>query len=182
MTEAPAGRAGEPARAKAVVLVGPKGAGKTTIGRMVEAALGAHFVEVEAVARRALAEAGGAIDGAYARRTFGMILEEVEAAARGAPAVVLETTGASAETPRFLAALRERFETVLVRVTASRAVCERRIAGRDQARQIQVGSDLVREMHARSLALSLAWDVEIDNEAGVGEAEVVRALRPYLRD
>jgi hypothetical protein len=35
-------------------------------------------------------------------------------------------------------------------------------------------------MHARSLALSLPWDVEIDNEAGVGEAEVVRALRPYL--
>jgi shikimate kinase len=191
LTETPAGRAGgEPARAKAVVLVGPKGAGKTTIGRMVEAALGARFVEVEAVARRALAEAGGAIDEAYARRAFGMILEEVEAAARGAPAVVLETTGApavvlettgaSAETPRFLAALRERFETVLVRVTASRAVCERRIAGRDQARQIQVGPDLVREMHARSLALSLAWDVEIDNEAGVGEAEVVRALRPYL--
>jgi shikimate kinase len=171
MTEAPAGRAGEPARAKAVVLVGPKGAGKTTIGRMVEAALGARFVDVEAVAKRALAEAGGAIDEAYARRAFGMILEEVEAAARGAPAVVLETTGASAETPRFLAALRERFETVLVRVTASHAVCERRI---------QVGPDLVREMHARSLALSLAWDVEIDNEAGVGEAEVVRALRPYL--
>ena len=63
---------------------------------------------------------------------------------------------------------------------SSRAVCERRIAGRDQARQIQVGPDLVREMHARSLALSLAWHVEIDNEAGVGEAEVVRALRPYL--
>ena len=41
MTEAPAGRAGgEPVRAKAVVLVGPKGAGKTTIGRMVEAACG----------------------------------------------------------------------------------------------------------------------------------------------
>ncbi len=147
---------------------------------MVEAALGARFVDVEAVAMRALAEAGGAIDEAYARRAFGMILEEVEAAARGAPAVVLEAAGVSDRTPRFLAALRERYEAVLVRVTASRAWSRSAIRRSHTARQIQVGPDLVREMHARSLALSLAWDAELANEAGVGEAEVVRALRPYL--
>jgi shikimate kinase len=180
MTQAAASPVGRSVRKKAVVLVGPKGSGKTTIGRMVEAALGARFIEVEAVAQRALAEAGGVINESYARRAFELILEATDAVAREAPAIVLETTGASDETPRFLAALHERFNVVLVRVLASRAVCECRIQARDQARQIQVSPDLIREMHARSLALSLPWDVEIDNDAGVGSSEVAHLLRPHL--
>lgn len=37
--------------AKVVVLVGAKGSGKTTIGRMLESEFGAYFLHVESIAK-----------------------------------------------------------------------------------------------------------------------------------
>jgi shikimate kinase len=44
-------------RARILVLVGPKGSGKTTLGELLEAEPSAHFLEGEAIAKRVLAEA-----------------------------------------------------------------------------------------------------------------------------
>ena len=52
------------------MLVGPKGAGKTTLGRFLEIEPGVQFLEVERIAKRVLAEMGGTIDERYARRAF----------------------------------------------------------------------------------------------------------------
>lgn len=96
--------------ARLVVLVGPKGSGKTTIGQML----------------------------ARPPPTCGSsrwIVQEIEALDGAHRVVVLETTGASDRTPGFLDALRRGHEVRMVRVHARAETCETRIAERDPTRR-----------------------------------------------
>jgi hypothetical protein len=147
---------------------------------MLEAGLGACFLHVEAIAQRVLATSGGVVDETYATRAFEAILRAIEDAAREHHLLVIETTGASESTPAFLAALRERCDVRLVRLHARRETCEARMADRDQSQQVQVPAELVREMHARSVALELPWDLELDNDPGLTPRQVERAFGPLV--
>lgn len=167
-------------RNRLIVLVGPKGSGKTTIGRMLEQRLGARFIAVEAVAKRVLAEMGNVVDERYARRAFEEIVRELEQAARAHAVMVIESTGASSETAAFFAALRERFDVRFVRVRATRDTCADRIETRDQSAQIQVSRELVEQMYERTAALELAWDLELDNERPLSAEEVTSACAPLV--
>lgn len=169
------------ARAQLLILVGPKGAGKTTLGRILEQRLGVHFLHVEPIAQRVLAACGGVVDEHYARRSFQAILDAVDAAARACGALVIESTGASTESGSFFAALRERCDVRLIRVHAARATCDARIAARDPTHQVQVPPELVAKMYERSVALSLPWDLEFDNDASLSPDALVAAVRPLLR-
>ncbi len=168
-------------RARMVVLVGPKGSGKTTIGRMLERHPGVHFLNVETIARRVLEAMGKVIDENYARRAFDEILSAIRSIEEQHEVIVIETTGASEETPRFLAALGERYDLRLVRIHARPETCAARIHSRDQSAQIQVSAELIEEMLKRSMALSLPWDLEIDNDPAMPAEEVERAFAPLLR-
>lgn len=163
-----------------IVLVGPKGAGKTTLGRMLEAELGARFVEVEAIFRRVLVESGGTIDEAYVRRGFDAVVAHLDTLAD--PLLVIETTGASSATTDFLATLRARHSVRLVRVEAQADLCDTRIATRDASRQIAVPPGLVREMYLRSTSLTMPWpwDLTLDNNRDLTPSELAAALRPLI--
>lgn len=167
--------------ARLVVLVGPKGSGKTTIGRILEERLGAHFLDVEAIAKRVLAAAGNTIDEAYARRAFAEIVSAIDREARADRILVIETTAASEATAAFLGELRRRYDVGLARIHARRETCEARIAAREQERQIQVSRELMRAMHERSIALELPCDLEVDNDPAKSADEIIRAFTPLLR-
>jgi shikimate kinase len=163
-----------------IVLVGPKGAGKTTLGRMIETSLGARFVEVEAIARRVLLESGGRIDERYARLTFDAVAAELDALAPSSPLLVIETTGASTGTSDLLAALRARHTVRLVRIDARADVCDVRIAARDASRHVAVPPGLVRDMYLRSTSLTLPWDLVLDNNEPLTASAVAAAIRPLV--
>ncbi|MDP3868083.1 AAA family ATPase [Phenylobacterium sp.] len=168
------------AKTTVIVLVGPKGAGKSTIGRRLEAGLGALFVDVEAISKRVLTEMGGVIDEAYARRVFAGTVAELERLSEAHPVLTIETTGASEATGDFLAELRSRFHVVFVRVRASQPTCLARIRSRDQTAHVAVSPAMVAEMHRRSDALQLDVALEIENEDGADLDGIVSALRPLL--
>jgi shikimate kinase len=167
-------------RADILLLVGPKGVGKTTIGRALEQEAGVYFLEVEEIARRVLAAMGGVIDEAYARRTFDEVVSAVESISSGHRAIVIETTGASEETPRLIEGLRRLHRVRLIRVHADADVCSKRIAERDSTRQVDVPPELIRKMQALSEALELPWDLELDNDPPLAAEEVRRAVSPLL--
>ena len=173
-------RVGMSRRARIVVLVGPKGSGKTTLGRFFASEPGVHFLEVEAIAKRVLEEMGRIIDEEYARHAFDAIARETERISGQYRALVIETTGASEQTPRFLDALRLHHSLYLVRVRASVQTCARRIRERDPSRQVDVSAELIREMHERTEALNLDWDLELQNDPPLTRDRVVEALGGLL--
>ncbi len=164
-------------RATILVLVGPKGSGKTTLGRFLEGEPGVHFLEVEAIAKSVLSEMGGVIDEHYASRAFEAIAERVEQISGQYRIIVIETTGASEETPAFLGRLARAHEVSLVRVRARAETCAERIRTRDQSRQVDVTPELIAKMHERTEALSLNWDFELDNDPPMTREQVLVALR-----
>lgn len=168
-------------RAQLVVLVGPKGAGKSTVGRMIESRFDAHFMDVERIAIRVLRSMGGIIDETYARRAFEEIARAIRAVEREHAAIVIETTGASEETVKFLHRLMARHDVRLIRVRASAETCAERIKTRNQSKQISVSDEVIRTMHARSNALNLPWDIEIDNNDERTIDEIEALLRPHIR-
>ena len=163
-----------------IVLVGPKGAGKTTLGRVLEREPGVHFLEVESIAKRVLADMGGVIDERYAREAFAAIVVAVDSMAGSYPTIVLETTGASTETPAFIDALRRLRSVRLVRIVAPAETCATRIAQRDSSRQVDVPPDLIRAMHERTEALRLPWDLELTNDPPLTDEQVRAAFRHIL--
>ena len=90
--------------------------------------------------------------------------------------VCVETTGASAEILDDLLAIGRRFGLLLVRVEAPLAVCLERVVARDQTDQIPMAEDGIREVHARSAAVDLPFDIVLEN-VGLTDEEI---LRPFL--
>ncbi len=168
-------------RAQLLVLVGPKGAGKSEIGRMIESRFNAHFVDVERIAIRVLRSMGGIIDETYARRAFEDITHAIRAVETDHAAIVIETTGASDETVGFLDRLSSRYEVCLIKIGASAETCAERVRTRNQSKQISVSDDLIRTMHARSEALALPWNIEIDNDRKCSVDEIESLVRPHIR-
>ena len=162
-----------------VLLVGPKGSGKTTLSRMIAAFSGAVVLPAEAIAKRLLEDRGGTIDESYARAALDAICDEALAAARQST-VLLESTAASEHTPHMLRRLAEGARLVLIRVRASPDVCRERIRSRPQDDQIQVPDDLLEKMHAASEAFDATWDLELDNDRELPPEDVERAVGPVL--
>lgn len=168
-------------RAQLVVLVGPKGAGKTTLGRALAGRAGVHFLEVELLAQRVLAATRGVLDEAYAARFFDALRVELERLETAHDVLVIETTGASIHAEAFVAALASRHELLLVRVEAPADVCAARIRARDPSRQVAVSDDLIAEMHRRTEALRWPWDLTVSNVAAGSIDDVAAPIRARLR-
>ncbi len=142
----------ERARGQLLLLMGPEGSGKTTLGRMLEQRLGAHFVHIDELAPN--------------EATHELL--------------VVECNGTSFESDCF-ATLRERYEVLYVRVHAEHATCSARIAERARTSHEQLAPEQTARSYERSSSLSLPWDLELDNDAGLDARSVADAVRPLLR-
>jgi predicted kinase len=89
--------------------------------------------------------------------------------------VCVETTGASREILAGLLTLGERFGLLLVRIEAPLSLCLARIAARDQANQIPMREEEIREIYALSAAVELTYQITLDNESLTEE----QILRPF---
>ncbi len=152
-----------------LVLVGPKGAGKSTLGRRLGREPGHRFLDVEPIARQVFAASGGVPDEAYARRAFDAIVEAVRAEVARPGVVVLEATGASAEAPAYLARLEALAPVRYVRLRLDPDTCAARIAARDASVHVPVPAEQVRRMHALTEAVELPWWRELDATRPVEE-------------
>jgi shikimate kinase len=162
-----------------VVLVGPKGSGKTHIGGLVSSALGVRFLRVEPIFldnMRTSRLTGTARDAeGYAR-----VAAAIEAALDGDRCVFVEATGASDALPAFLQDLRSRHEVLLVRIRAPLATCLERVHTRDQSAHIPVSDDRVEEINTRAAQVELDWDLEIDNSGPASPEVILDAIRELL--
>ena len=163
-----------------ILLVGPKGAGKTTIGALAAGELGVAFLRVELIYLSML-EANPHRSGAELEPLgFGAILGAVEDLTRTSRVICLESTGTAGYFPEFLRQLRARYRVYLVRVSAPADVCRARVRARDRADHIPVSDERLEEINRIAAAVRLPWDLEIDNSAAGNAGAVVNALAGLL--
>jgi len=146
-----------------IVLVGPKGSGKTHIGRFLERTFGVHFFHVEPFWMAYHAECAACGASPTVEAGMAKIRPLLAEAISGHHHVCVETTGASGEIVAGLMGLAPRSEILVVRVRVPLNVCLERIAGRDPTDQVPMDLESVRAIHQLSESLELSADIEIEN-------------------
>jgi shikimate kinase len=162
-----------------LLLVGPKGSGKTFIGTLLSERLGVPFLRVEPIflaSQRSSSLQGVARDA----EGFDQVLVEVERRLASDQTLALESTGASEAFRPFLAALREQARVVLVAVRAPLERCQERVRTRDPGGHIDVSDHRVLEINRIAAQLQLDWDLVLDNSGPAPAAVILEAVRPLL--
>jgi hypothetical protein len=138
-----------------VVRVGPKGSGKTRIGRLLEQALDVRFFHVEPLWMAYHAECKAAGRQPDIAQGVSLVHPRISAALATSGHLCVETTGASPEILTGLLSLAPQANTLVVRVNAPLELCLRRIAARDQTDQIRMDVQSIAQVHALSAAAAV---------------------------
>jgi hypothetical protein len=162
-----------------ILLVGPKGSGKSHIGRVLERQLGVRFFHVEPLWMAYLSECREAGRLPVIPEGIALVHPEIRRALAEHGSLCVETTGASQEILDGLMALSPREKTIIARITAPVDLCLERAETRDPAQQIPMDAETIRNVNAMSEAAWVDADLEIANE-GLSDEEIVAAFRPHL--
>jgi hypothetical protein len=108
------------------------------------------------------------------------MLEAIDQHAGESPVICLETTGTAGYFPEFLRRLHARYRLRLVRVMAPAEACVARIRQRDRTQHIPVSGARVGEINRLAAAVSLPWDLEVDNSEDGDLDMIVAALTHWL--
>lgn len=162
-----------------ILLVGPKGSGKSHIGRTLERRLGVVFFHVEPLWMDYYAECKVTGRPPTIPEGISRVHPHIAAALAVCAEVCVETTGASSEILNGLLQISPASERLVARVDAPLELCLRRIATREQANQIPMDVEMVRKVHALSTAAPLQPDLTLDNIA-LGEDDIVSAFASAL--
>jgi dephospho-CoA kinase len=162
-----------------VLLVGPKGSGKSHIGRVLEQQLGVCFFHVEPLWMAYHAECKAAGRQPDIARGVSVVHPRIAEALATSLHVCVETTGASPEILAGLLSLAPPANTLVVRVNAPLELCLQRIAARDQTNQIQMDAESIAQVHALSAAAAVEPAFVLEN-AALTEAEIVTRFESAL--
>lgn len=164
---------------RVIVLVGPKGAGKSTIGALIERELGVSFVRVEPIFLR-VRDALGADHPELEQRAFAAVREALVEALRTNEAICFESTGASRETAPLLEALSRHARVLPVQVTARPEQYLPRVRSRDLSIHIPVSDDRVEEINALAAGVEMHWAARIDNSGELDAEGILAEVRALL--
>jgi predicted kinase len=157
------------------LLIGPKGSGKSFIGKLMDEELGIRFIRVEDWAKSVKKERS-VDDESYVREVFAMIEDGVRQVLKEFPQVVFESTGLSDAFDAMLERLCRDFRVVTIRVKAGDALCLERVKTRDQAIHVNVSDDQVNVINRNVAERNLPTDFTLENDNCSAE-ELVRQLK-----
>ena len=162
-----------------LVLVGPKGAGKSTIGHILAADLGLHFLRAEPIFLDVRSQLG-ASHSQFEQAGFQAVLSAILESLGQHDIICFETTGASAHLSWLLEALRQEARVLLVRVLAAPEQCLTRIRSRDTSFDIPVSDHQIERINAIAQTVVLPWTAELDNRGPIDRTLIASTVRSLL--
>lgn len=152
------------------LLIGPKGAGKTHIGSLVEQHLGIPFLRVEPLwLSLKEGEDGWKKEEDAIHREFWATDQ-----------LMIESLGAGGGFESMRQSLANRYQLRFIKVTADLKECLRRVKTRGLEHHLPVSDDRVEFYHALAARVELPWSGVICNDGAAGEEEIVGIFRRLL--
>lgn len=164
---------------RVIVLMGPKGAGKSTIGDLLDVRLAIRFVRVEPVFL-AIHDTLGSSHPDYERHGFEAVRHELLTALGQQETVSFESTGASRYFLWLIQELRRSATVLPVRVLADDGQCLARIHRRDATAHVPVSDDRIAQINRLARAVDMPWAAEIDNRGALDPDAIVRQIQAVL--
>lgn len=162
-----------------VVLTGPKGCGKSHIGRVLDSRLGVSFVDVEPLWAGYYSACKANGRAATPQEGIALIIPVLLRDLESRDHVSIETTGAAPEIVERLLGAWPRSDTLVAHVRAPLDLCLKRIAARSPSAHIPVDEIDIRAIHELSLAASSRADLIVDNLT-LTEGEITALFRRYI--
>lgn len=148
------------------LLIGPKGAGKSHIGRLVSRHTEIHFLSVEPIW---LSLQPGEDGWEKVEHTIDALFQEYDK-------VMIESLGAGEGFRGLFTALSQKYQIRLIRVIADLDTCLARVKSRSRAEHIPVSDEKVMEYNQIAAGVVFDWDLEIDNNGPAADDAVVSAI------
>ena len=146
-----------------ILLVGPKGAGKSYLAKRLERDYGVTFVRVEPI-WMALADEIPPGTSAFDREGQARVLVAVREKLSERGAVALESTGTAPWFGEQLRDLKRIAQVMPVRIRARPATCPERVRTRDASDHIAVSEDRIAVINSVAAAVELPWSLDVRNE------------------
>jgi len=163
-----------------IILVGPKGAGKTYIGQLIEHELEIPFLWVEKLGLENMKTS--LLSGEeQIKEFFHLEEEEIDRILQTENIVVFESTGSHDYFYVVLNRLKEKYTVKLIQVKSPLQVCSQRIKTRDVSNQIPVTEELINRINAKASQVQLEWDFCLDNSKTMTKIEIVEQFRNHLK-
>lgn len=149
------------------ILIGPKGAGKTHIGTVVERHTDIRFLRVEPLW---LALKAGEDGWKKVEFTIDMLFHTHDR-------MMIESLGVGEGFRAMHESLARKYRVRMIRVIADLETCLARVKSRSRADHIAVSDEKVVEYNRIAAAVSCNWDLEIDNAPPASDADIIRWVR-----
>lgn len=162
-----------------ILLIGPKGSGKSHIGRLLESSMGIHFFHVEPLWMKYYQDCKNMGQEPVVAKGIERIHPAILASLREHQYVCVETTGASQEILNDLLNLDSPDPPLLVKVNAPLSLCLKRIAARDPMHQIPSNIEIIHRSYDLSQHIDLPFDVVFLNESLTTE-QILEPFRQIL--
>lgn len=149
------------------MLIGPKGAGKTHIGTLVNRQTDIAFLRVEPIwLGLQLAEDG-----------WKKVEAAIDTMFQTHNKVMVESLGVGEGFRGFYTALAKKYPIKMIRVYADLDTCLYRVKSRNNTDHIAVSDDKVIEYNKVAATVAYDWDLEIDNNRPAPDSEILTAIR-----
>jgi hypothetical protein len=162
-----------------LLLIGPKGSGKSYIGALLEREMGVSFLRAEPI-WKALKEDASVRATDYVPRGIDAIVAAASKLTQYHACFSLESTGAFDDMPVFIDRFRLFCHPRLIYISARPETCLQRVHTRDRSVHIVVPDALVEQVNARSFALQLPCEATINNDPFASVEEILHVVRPLL--
>lgn len=168
-----------------VVLVGPKGTGKTHIGSLLERSNPhqIHFVRVEAIFMRIQKEEPTADMSHLADLCYQETAAEVASvlSKHQKGVAVLEVTGVAPQLPSLTETLQSRHNVRFVQVKTPLDACLKRVQERDASQQVAVSEERVSHINQLAAAVEYPWALVVDNTSFRSDSELLELFAQVLQ-
>lgn len=156
---------------RVIILIGPKGSGKTTIGGILEKSLGIYFLRVEPLWLKWRKEST-LTGNEFEKHGFALTGQEIANSLESVDTVLFESTGASPYFRDLLRILSSKYEVKMVLISADSEVCLTRVKNRDTELHIPVSDERVREINEVASKVSFQWDLKVENTIPLSEKQL----------
>ncbi len=166
---------------KLVILVGPKGSGKSHIGKEIETLFQIRFVRIESVWQALKERRADFLSSDYIREGRQLTLDLIRDHLKKSH-VCIEASGVSDDWDEYVLNLKSLAEIIFVKVVCGLEECKRRALNRDQSLQVQISDGLFDDINGKAAGIALNWAAIINNEPFIGKGELNSVMRPVLED
>lgn len=164
----------------AYILIGPRGSGKTHIGKLLEKELGIKFFSVEPYFLNiAVAEDYRSGNDKLFVQAWREIGETVARYFKDNDRIIFESLGTFNSFKEFIKELRRKHEVKLIKIKAPQELCISRIKNRDIASHVSMDEELIERINKMAAEERYPFDLVIDNEK-TSDAEIVKAFKDVL--